>query len=75
MTPVWKTHALATEPQPELNLKVGQKVVAVIDMPAVPAGTPGKVTLANGFNWRRYSVVFANGERRTCLDGRHIKPA
>jgi hypothetical protein len=75
MTPAWKTHALATDPQPELNLKVHQKVVAIADMPGVPAGTPGKVTLANGFNWLRYSVVFDNGERKSCLDGRHIRAA
>ena len=72
---VWKTHALATEPQPEIVLKPGQKVESVVDLPGVPAGTKGKVTLANGFNWRRYSVLFANGARATMLDARHIKAA
>jgi len=72
---VWKTHTLATDPQPEVELKPGQKVVTIVDLPGVPAGTTGKVTLANGFNWRRYSVLFANGERKTFLDARHIKAA
>ncbi|MBV9935043.1 MAG: hypothetical protein JO367_12135 [Actinobacteria bacterium] len=72
---MWKSHSLATEPQPNLDLKVNQKVVAIVDMPGVHAGTKGKVTLANGFQWLRYSVLFANGERKSFLDGRHIKPA
>ncbi|HZQ87801.1 MAG TPA: hypothetical protein VFA83_23345 [Acidimicrobiales bacterium] len=72
---IWKTHSLATEPQPEIELRTGQKVEAIVDLPGVPSGTKGKVTLANGFNWRRYSVLFANGERKTFLDARHIKAA
>ena len=72
---MWKSHSLATEPQPNLDLKVNQKVVAIVDMPGVPAGTKGKVTLANGFQWLRYSVLFANGARKSFLDGRHIKAA
>ena len=72
---MWKSHSLATEPQPNLDLKVNQKVVAIVDMAGVPAGTKGKVTLANGFQWLRYSVLFANGARKSFLDGRHIKAA
>ena len=30
---------------------------------ACPTGTEGKVILANGFNWLRYRVLFANGAR------------
>jgi hypothetical protein len=75
VTPVWKTHALATAPQPEVKLKVNQKVVTIVDLPGVPTGTHGKVTLANGFNWLRYSVRFDNGARASMLDGRHIKAA
>jgi hypothetical protein len=70
---VWPTHKLATDPQPEVALRPGQKVESIVDLPGVPAGTKGKVTLANGFNWRRYSVLFANGQRKTFLDARHIK--
>jgi hypothetical protein len=73
--PAWKTHALATEPQPEVDLKVNQKIVSIVDLPGVPAGTTGKITLANGFNWIRYSVRFSNGVRKTFLDARHIKAA
>jgi hypothetical protein len=42
--------------------KRGQKVRLVDDLPGVPAGTTGKISLANGFTWIRYWVRFANGE-------------
>jgi hypothetical protein len=32
------------------------------------------VLLANGFNWLRYRVQFANGVELGDLDGRHIAP-
>ena len=38
-----------------------QKVVATINLPGVPEGTPGKVRVANGFAWYRYWVNFENG--------------
>lgn len=38
-----------------------QKVVATINLPGVPEGTPGKVRVANGFAWYRYWVAFENG--------------
>ena len=41
--------------------KRGQKVKVVVDLPGVPAGTAGKISLANGFAWTRYWVRFANG--------------
>ena len=41
--------------------KRGQKVKVVDDLPGVPAGTAGKISLANGFAWTRYWVRFANG--------------
>ena len=41
-------------PRPnQLDLKIGDKVTAKVDLPGVPEGTPGKVILANGFNWLR----------------------
>ena len=40
-----------------------QKVVATVDLPGVPEGTPGKVRVANGFAWYRYWVDFDNGVR------------
>jgi hypothetical protein len=73
--PVWKPHALANEPSaPELVLKLGQKVVATVDVEGVPKGTVGKVMLANGFNWKRYRVLFANGVEVAHLDARHLEP-
>ncbi len=44
------------------------KVVAAVDLPGVPAGTPGKVTLTNGFRWKRYRVYFENGQDIGSLD-------
>jgi hypothetical protein len=44
------------------------KVVAAVDLPGVPAGTPGKVTLVNGFRWIRYRVYFDNGADIGSLD-------
>jgi hypothetical protein len=40
----------------------------------VPAGTEGKVILANGFNWLRYRVLFSNGAELGDLDHRHLVP-
>ena len=40
----------------------------------VAAGTPGKVILANGFNWLRYRVAFVNGIEVGDLDQRNIAP-
>ena len=40
----------------------------------MPAGTDGKVILANGFNWQRYRVLFANGIEVGDLDQRNIVP-
>lgn len=42
-------------------LKLNEKVVAVEDLPGVPAGTAGRVTIRNGFRWIRYRVYFDNG--------------
>ena len=39
-------------------LKRHQKVEAAVDLPGVPAGTPGKVYLVNGLTWIRYRVAF-----------------
>ena len=40
----------------------------------MPEGTPGKVILANGFNWLRYRVLFENGAELGDLDDRHLVP-
>ncbi len=43
-------------------LKRGTKVRLVDDIPGYPAGSKGKVAVANGFAWQRYWVRFADGE-------------
>ncbi len=46
--------------QPPLRRR--QKVRAVHDLPGVPEGTKGRVTLVNGLGpWIRYRVLFDNG--------------
>jgi hypothetical protein len=74
MGTVWKAHKLAKPPANALDLWKGAKVEAMTDLPGVPAGTPGRVILANGFNWLRYRVAFQNGAELADLDERHITP-
>lgn len=54
------------------KLNFHEKVVAAVDLPGVPAGTPGKVTLVNGFRWTRYRVYFENGVDAGSLDGTQL---
>lgn len=72
--PTWKPHALAKPHGDQLDLRLRDTVVATVDLPDVPSGTEGRVLLANGFNWLRYRVQFANGVELGDLDGRHIAP-
>ncbi len=72
--PYWKAHSLAKPHPDQLDLRIGDRVTAKVDLPGVPEGTPGKVLLANGFNWFRYRVLFANGAEVGDLDGRHLTP-
>ena len=74
MTASWKPHALATPHSGQINLKNGDAVEAISDLEGVPAGTQGKVILANGFNWLRYRVRFTNGIEVGDLDHRTIAP-
>lgn len=79
----WKPHTLA-HPTPDqlelgvrttkLGFKVTTKVIATRDLAGVPEGTKGKVMLANGFNWMRYRVLFANGIELADLTGDDICP-
>ncbi len=71
---IWKPHALAVPHEGQLDLKLGDKVCATEDLLGVPAGTNGKVILANGFNWQRYRVLFDNGGELGDLDHRHLQP-
>lgn len=70
----WKPHALAIPHANQLSLKMGDKVRSTVELDGVPTGTDGKVILANGFNWQRYRVVFANGVELGDLDGRQLEP-
>ena len=71
----WKPHALAKPHADQLDLRIGDRVESTVELDAgVPSGTPGKVILANGFNWQRYRVAFVNGIEVGDLDQRNIVP-
>jgi hypothetical protein len=71
----WKPHALAKPHANQLDLRMGDRVEATVDLDSgVSAGTEGKVILANGFNWQRYRVAFDNGIEVGDLDQRNIVP-
>lgn len=72
--PTWKPHALARPHADQIDLRLRDTVEALVDLPGVPASTPGRVILANGFNWQRYRVLFDNGVEMGDLDHRHIAP-
>lgn len=70
----WKPHALAVPHADQLDLRLGDRVESTVELHGVPAGTAGKVILANGFNWQRYRVLFRNGVELGDLDHRHLRP-
>ena len=70
----WKPHSLAKPHDGQLDLRTGDKVRAIVDLPGVAEGTEGKVILANGFNWQRYRVRFPDGTELADLDQRNIVP-
>jgi len=71
----WKPHPLAKPHADQLDLKIGDTVESKVDLEVgVPAGMPGKVILANGFNWQRYRVAFVNGIEVNDMDQRTIVP-
>jgi hypothetical protein len=74
MALMWKPHALAKPHADQIDLRMGDKVRALVDLAGVPTGGTGKVILANGFNWQRYRVLFDNGTEIGDLDGRQIEP-
>jgi hypothetical protein len=71
---MWKPHALANPHEGQLDLRMGDRVRASVDLPGVASGTKGKVILANGFNWQRYRVLFENGVELGDLDHRNLEP-
>ena len=57
------------------DLKRKSKVVAFTDLPGVPEGTRGLVTLVNGWGpWIRYRVLFDNGADLGSIDREHLAP-
>lgn len=71
---IWKPHALAEPHDGQIDLRTGDRVRATVELHDVPAGTEGKVILANGFNWQRYRVLFDNGVEMGDLDHRNLEP-
>ena len=69
----WKPHKLASPHDGQISLKMNDKVRSTAEIHGVPVGTEGKVILANGFNWQRYRVLFANGAEVGDLDQRNIE--
>lgn len=58
------------------ELKRKSKVRAFVPLPGIPAGTPGTVTLVNGFGpWIRYRVLFGNGADVGQIDRELLVPA
>ena len=70
----WKPHALASPHEGQIDLKIGDRVRTITDLPEVPIGTEGRILLANGFSWQRYRVLFDNGAELGDLDHRTIEP-
>jgi hypothetical protein len=60
---------MATSISTTRDFRRRQKVVAVVDLPGVPAGTFGKVWFVSGVTWMRYHVAFDNGEELANVDG------
>ena len=52
-----------------------ERVVATKDLPGIPEGTGGKVTIVEGFSWVRYWVRFDNGVIRGSVNrDNHARP-
>lgn len=47
-------------------------VMAIDDLPGVPARTSGKVKMVSGVTWRRYWVFFENGVHIGSLDSHEL---
>ncbi len=60
----------------DADLARKSKVVAFVDLPGVPEGTPGKVALVGGWDkWIRYTVLFDNGVDIGSLNRELLAPA
>jgi hypothetical protein len=56
------------------RLRRKDRVIAAVDLPGVPTGTRGRVTVVNGFRWKRYWVNFENGVDVGQLDRDQLTP-
>jgi hypothetical protein len=54
------------------ELRKGDTVVAVEELPRVPAGTAGRIEMVSGLRWTRYRVQFENGVSLGSIDRRLI---
>ena len=55
--------------------KRGTKVRLVDDLPGYPAGSRGKIAVANGMTWKRYWVRFPDGSSVGHVDHHSLVPA
>lgn len=53
-------------------LRRKERVVAAMDMPGIPEGTPGKVIIVEGLTWIRYWVRFENGVVRGSINRKQL---
>jgi hypothetical protein len=53
-------------------LRVGDKVVAVKPIGAIPEGTRGRIKVADGFGWIRYWVAWETGEWMGSVDAASV---
>jgi hypothetical protein len=54
------------------ELRKGETVVAVDDLPEVPVGTAGRIEMVSGLRWTRYRVQFENGVSIGSIDARYL---
>ena len=64
--------AAPTLPDRTTPLRRKDRVVAAVDLPGIPAGTTGKVTMVAGFDWIRYWVRWDNGVQRGSMNRKHL---
>jgi hypothetical protein len=58
--------------QKSVELRKGDPVIALEDLPRVPKGTTGRVSMVSGLRWTRYRVQFDNGVSLGSIDRRFL---
>lgn len=66
------TVAPVAPPDRSSPLQRKDRVVAAVDLPGIPAGTTGRVTMVAGFDWIRYWVRWDNGVQRGSMNRKHL---